>query len=214
MRVDDLRSPHQRLVGISKCVSGALWRKIPPPHPVAKEGRTPIRTAAALELLKDRHTTLGDTRSTAPGGGRNRKPRFELRRCRKYIRRPQGHTYGRGFRPRLISSSHTRQLLDPRLDHGGGDGYRSRRTIGYQRVYAHFYECDHDWGVMGGHTVRSVSVVAIIVDARQCIYDGILFYRSANDVVPSDGVNGVGGTQYFRSVQWLRHNLQRRGSTL
>lgn len=65
---------------------------------------------------------------------------------------------------------------------------------------------------MGGKAVRSASEVAIIAAARQCADDGMIFYRSPNDVVLDGGVNGVVGPHYFRFMLRVRRDpaLNRR----
>ena len=75
-----------------------------------------------------------------------------------------------------------------------------------------FYECVGDGNVLGGQAVRSGSEVAIVVSARQCISDGLIFYRSPNGVIRTEGVYGADGPQYFRFNLRVRRNpdLNRR----
>lgn len=67
---------------------------------------------------------------------------------------------------------------------------------------------------MGGHNARFGSDVAIVISDRQCVDGGIVFCRSANNVVMSEGVGGVIGAQYFRFIYRLRRDPNRRKSIL
>ena len=60
----------------------------------------------------------------------------------------------------------------------------------------------------GGRGVRTGSEVVVVVDARQCMEDHIVFYRSSNGVILSEGVHGIIGPQYIRFAQLT--DLRRR----
>ena len=58
--------------------------------------------------------------------------------------------------------------------------------------------------------VRWGSEVAIVVSARHCMGDGIVFRRAANDVIVSEGINGVIGAQYFCFIHKLHRDPAKR----
>ena len=65
---------------------------------MARDGRTPIKTARDIEQLDELHTIMGDTRLILDGGCDNRKLRFELSKDGG-IRCAYGHSAGIGARP-------------------------------------------------------------------------------------------------------------------
>jgi 2'-phosphotransferase len=40
----------------------------------------------------------------------------------------------------------------------------------------------------------------ILIDMEQCMSDGMIFYRSANNVILTEGINGVIGPKYFTEL--------------
>ena len=68
--------------------------------------------------------------------------------------------------------------------------------------------------MLGGETVRCGSDVMIVASAHQGIEDGIVFRRSANNVLLSEGINGLIGPRYFCSALLLRRDPKRRRSVL
>ena len=85
------------------------------------------------------------------------------------------------------------------------EGFSRRR-----RLHIHFYECNRHGDVMGGNSVRCGSDVAIVISARQRIDGGIVCYRSANNVVLSEGIDGIIGPQDFRFTQRRQRGPYRR----
>ena len=83
-----------------------------------------------------------------------------------------------------------------------------------QRLHVHFYECDKKGDVLNGNAVRCGSDVGIVVSARQCMDDGIVCYRSANNAILTEGINGVVGVQYFRFIHRLRRDPTRKRTAL
>ena len=61
-------------------------------------------------------------------------------------------------------------------------------------------ECGRRGVVLGGNCVRRGSEVWIVALSTHCVEDGIVFRRSTNDVILTEGVNGVLGLQYVRFV--------------
>lgn len=53
-------------------------------------------------------------------------------------------------------------------------------------------------GVISG--MRSSCNLFITIDIEKCMKDGIKFYRSANNVILSSGINGIIQYKYFKSV--------------
>ena len=58
--------------------------------------------------------------------------------------------------------------------------------------------------------VRCGSDAAIAISARRCMGDGIVFYRPTNDVILSEGIGGVIGSQYFRFIRRLHRDPERK----
>ena len=163
-----------------------------------------MRAVLNLKGMAILGATCEDIQEINAGGGDSRNLRFEIGWGRIMIRCAQGHSGGRGVRPDCIpvasdveyaihgTSQEEEQLITQ-------EGLSRRR-----RLHIHFCECDRHGNVMGDNNVRCGSDVAILISARQCVDDGIVFYRSANNVVLSEGIGGVIGPQYFRFTHRLR----------
>ncbi|KAI8614757.1 phosphotransferase KptA/Tpt1 [Chytriomyces sp. MP71] len=54
-------------------------------------------------------------------------------------------------------------------------------------------------GVISG--MRKTCEVLIFIDAQKAMFDGIRFFRSPNNVILSEGVNGVIASDYFKIVE-------------
>ena len=78
----------------------------------------------------------------------------------------------------------------------------------------HFYECGKNGNVLHVNSARCGSDVGIVASSRQRIGDGIAFYRSANDVILTEGINGVFGVQYCRFIHRLHRDPARKRTLL
>ena len=187
---------HQRLVEISKTMSGALrHRELPT---MDKQGWATLKVVCDLPRLRELRATLGDVRLIINGEGGNRKRRFELSPDGRCIRCAQGHSAKSGGRPDALPE--TKKLKY--LIHGTSiEAAKRIATDGLSkcsRLHIHFYECDQRGIALGGNVLRHDSAVGIAVLAHHCIEDGIVFRRSPNDVILTEGINGILGPQYIR----------------
>ena len=126
----------------------------------------------------------------------NHKGRFEHSRDIRsgtqqwIIRCAQGHSAGSGARPECLPIAGDSEYL------ANGTSLEAARIIAQDglsrrnRLHIHFYECDRNGHVLGGETVRAGSEVVILATAQQCVEDGIVFYKSANNVILSEGFRG------------------------
>lgn len=123
-----------------------------------------------------------------------------------FIRANQGHSAG------VASLIDTEQLLDliesptdiPKVVHGTDFNAWDRhiKTEGLKRMkrsHIHFAP-----GILGEEGVRSgmrsSAYIHVYVDAARAMADGIKFYRSSNNVILSDGIDGVVAPKYFHKV--------------
>ena len=83
-----------------------------------------------------------------------------------------------------------------------------------QRNHVHFYEFDRRGNLTSGQSVRFGSEVGIVVSARQCMGDGIVPYRSSNNAILTEGINGVVDFQYFRFLIRLRRDPKRKRTAI
>ena len=189
---------HMRLVEISKTMSGALrHRELPT---MTEEGWTTVKVVCNLPRLQELHTTMGDIRLIVNGEGDNWKRRFELSPDGRCIRCAQGHSVGSGVRPDVLPIETKLKFLIH------GTSLRAAKAIAKEglsrcsRLHVHFYECDRRGIVLGGNVLRHGAEVGIVILASHCMEDGIIFRRASNDVILTEGVDGVVGPQYIRFV--------------
>jgi len=94
---------------------------------------------------------------------------------------------------------HLESILREGLKSGGSKGETFRKDI-------HFSIRDPGQEVISG--MRQSSQIAIYVDLPRAAQDGIAFYRSANDVILSAGINGAISSKYFKSVWNIKKQEQ------
>ena len=61
----------------------------------------------------------------------------------------------------------------------------------FERIHVHFHKCTVAGHVLDGTQMRHNTQVAIVVSAAHAREEGIVFYRSSNDVILSAGANGI-----------------------
>lgn len=74
------------------------------------------------------------------------------------------------------------------------------------RAHMHFYECDTDGVVLGGDSVRIGSGVGVVFPSKRCIDDGIVSYRSANNEIRTEYIDGRLGPKYTRFICRVRRD--------
>eukprot|EP00397_Hematodinium_sp_SG-2012_P011297 GEMP01011433.1.p1 GENE.GEMP01011433.1~~GEMP01011433.1.p1 ORF type:complete len:596 (-),score=163.75 GEMP01011433.1:1343-3130(-) len=126
----------------------------------------------------------------------NSKQRFELSSCQTLIRCVQGHSMQAVKENDLLT-----QLITPppQAIHGTyGKAWLAIRAEGLramERNHIHFAE---ELCAISG--MRYNCEVAIYVDARKMMSEGMLIYRAKNGVILSSGLNGVIAPSYFTKV--------------
>lgn len=76
---------------------------------------------------------------------------------------------------------------------------KARGLSKMQRKHIHFaVGLLGEKGIISG--MRQSCDLFIYIDTEKCIKDGIKFYRSANNVILSSGINGIITYKYFKSV--------------
>lgn len=116
------------------------------------------------------------------------------------IRANQGHSMQVQVEMKLI----TDPSEIPTIIHGTfKSNWESIKSSGLKRMtrqHIHFaVGMVGENGVISG--MRKSCNLFIWVDARKCMDDGIQFYRSANNVILSPGIDGVIDFKYFESVK-------------
>ena len=89
---------------------------------------------------------------------------------------------------------------------GSAQSIASEGMSKFARLHIHFYECDQRGMALGCKTVRRGSEVGVVVLDTHCVEDGIVFGHAPNDVVLTEGINGILGHQYIRYLCDFPHN--------
>ncbi|CDS02868.1 hypothetical protein LRAMOSA00271 [Lichtheimia ramosa] len=132
----------------------------------------------------------------------NDKQRYALAQLEDgqwYIRANQGHTL----------KVDNEQLLErlttplPVVVHGTSqENWKNIKHQGLKKMQRHHVHCatglPGDSGVISG--MRKTSEVFIYIDMAKALQDGIPFYRSKNQVILTEGKNGVLSPEYFCRV--------------
>ena len=174
------------------------------------EGWAPMKSVLQLYELLELSANVDDVFKIVSGGGGNNKKRFELSGDRRLIRCAQGHSVGSGVRPNCLPVTTSVEYLV----HGTtfeaaaviAESGLSRRN----RLHIHFYECGRKGYILGNMHVRWGSEVAIAISALHCADGGIVFHRAANNVIVSEGIDGVIGAQYFCFIHKLHRGPMKR----
>jgi 2'-phosphotransferase len=67
------------------------------------------------------------------------------------------------------------------------------------RKHIHFVNDIEQDKIISGY--KKKSNVKIIIDMKKCMENGIKFYRSSNNVILSEGINGIIDSQYFIDIE-------------
>ena len=174
------------------------------------EGWTPMKTILRLGELIELSTTVDDIFRIVNGSGGNYKMRFELSVDRKFIRCAQGHSVGSGVRSNCLPVTTTLEYVVHGTTFEAAAQIVESGLSRQERLRIHFYECDRRGAIVGGMQLRRGSEVAIVLSARHCMDDGIVFHRAANNVILSEGIGGIIGTQYFCFVHKIHRDPMKR----
>ncbi|KAI9477068.1 RNA 2'-phosphotransferase, Tpt1 [Zychaea mexicana] len=141
---------------------------------------------------------------------KNDKQRFAMAEIDNVwmIRANQGHTV-KGVDQEELLERITDTL--PVVVHGTSlDSWQQIRQQGLSRMERHHIHCatglPGESGVISG--MRSTSQVYIYIDMSKAMEDGIAFFRSANNVILTEGQDGILLTKYFSKV------VDRQGKSL
>ena len=137
----------------------------------------------------------------------NEKKRLEIKFENDiiYIRAVQGHNEKTGsliqdeislepilFSTNFIYHGTKKQYLDSILQNGLNK---------MNRKHIHFVEnINKDKQISG---FKKESDVILTIDIKKCICDGIKFYKSSNNVILTEGLNGIVSSKYINSVIYL-----------
>jgi len=194
---------YDRLVPISRALAKVLRHT--GGQLMQADGYASLRDVLALKELVELEASADDVRSIIQGAGGNSKKRFDLEErgdtCR--IRAAQGHShYNTGVREDALPIAR----IEGKLLHGTTlDNARNIVKTGLSRqnrVHIHFIESEAtSWdSITATSGLRYTSEVGIIVDARKCQHDGIVFHRSSNNVVLTAGAHGILDPKYIERI--------------
>ena len=169
---------------------------------------TSLRKWIDLPYMVGRKGTLGDVYHIARGGGGgNNKFRLEIGVLyggeTEAIRASHGHSLGIGVDSDVLpvaedvcyvvhgtSLSAARSIAEHGLNRGG-------------RIHMHFLACNRNGLAEGVNQVRAGSQAIVIAAATMARGVGIQFYRSANGVIPPNGIEGVIPPMFIRAIRLL-----------
>ena len=138
--------------------------------------------------------------------GKNNKNRFEINRDISFIRCTQGHSVWSGVRPDCLPVVTNLEYV------AHGESQEAVQSIARDglsrcaRLRVHFYECGRHGRLLGNESIRSGPGALVVVSAHQCIEDGMVFYRSSNNVILTVGFGGFVEPHYFRFALRLSRN--------
>eukprot|EP01083_Nonionella_stella_P119239 356345_1 len=171
--------------------------------PVRPDGYIPVSSVVKCHSIQKLKPSLKDIQRVVADCKKQRMS-LMLENGVHFIRANQGHTI-QGVNPdellsRLISPSecvccvHGTYLPKWQMIRNGG-----MKTMG--RNHMHFAPDDKIFGperVISGF--RANCTVLIYIDVERAMHDGIIFYRSANNVILTEGIGGVMHPKYFKRV--------------
>ncbi|RCI00563.1 tRNA 2'-phosphotransferase 1 [Rhizopus azygosporus] len=190
--------PEEKVTSLSKKLSyvlrhGALKENLK----IAPDGF--VKLDDLLKLRRFKGVTYPDIQYVVD---HNDKKRFELKEEDNvyYIRATQGHSIP------VINTDELLEKLDkvttPVIHGTTMKAWESIKNDGLSkmnRIHIHFaIGLPNDPNVKSG--VRKSSEVYIFIDADKAMKDGIKFYKSRNDVILSDGIDGTIPPKYFKKA--------------
>lgn len=135
----------------------------------------------------------------------NEKKRLELEQRedgKYYLRAVQGHNAEVGS---LLDTNSAFEVIQEPFEfcaHGTEQKYIDAiRTTGLKRMsrqHIHLVSEIHEDRQVSGYKARSNAIV--VIDMKQCMRDGMIFLRSANGVILTEGFEGTIPPQYIKDV--------------
>ena len=203
---------HRRLLGISKATSAAMrHRKFPG---MDEKGWVPMQCRLSLRAMLQLGAKVHDVYDIVEGEGENAKFRFELSSDKCTIRCVQRHSVGGGVRPDCLPVAPNVQYAIHGTSLSASKRIAKEGLSRWNRLHIHFYERDKHGHIIVDQDVRCGSDAAILISDKQFRDDGIGCYRPSNNVILSEGIDGVIGAQYFRFIHRLHRDPTRRKSIL
>jgi 2'-phosphotransferase len=197
------RKPLSPAVQLSKKMSWVLRHKcFEMGLTMTPDGYVAVHELLALELFRD--VSVEEIRTVVAN---NDKQRFKLEQRQEdlFIRANQGHSIAVDANRLLTRLTPEALSALPIVIHGTStQAWESIQTQGLSRMgrtHIHFATgLPKDEGVISG--MRRQCPVHIYIDTNKCAEDGILFYRSENNVILTAGVEEKGTlpTAYFAKV--------------
>lgn len=142
--------------------------------------------------LKCNHTTLDDIKAVVET---NNKKRFDLKfeNDQYYICATQGHSIN------ISDNNLTKLQLDeiPDIFHGTYQSkLQSIKLMGLSKMNRNHIHLTNDLNY-----IRPSANLLIYIDVKKCVQDGMVFYKSKNNVYLTEGIDGVIPSEYlsFRS---------------
>ena len=120
-----------------------------------------------------------------------------------YIRANQGHSIEVHVQMEKVESPEAIPLVIHGTYTKFWDAIKQTGLNKMSRLHVHFTAGElGDGEVISG--MRATADIWIYIDAAKAMADGIVFYRSANNVILSEGINGVVPTKYFSRVRNIK----------
>ena len=171
--------------------------------PVTTGGYVKLNDILKLNLKVFTNITMNDINKIVET---NEKKRLELTNINNevYIRATQGHNKIVG---KLINNADaleeiTQDYPVQYIFHGTQKKYlKSILANGLNRMerkHIHFVENIESEKQISGF--KSISNYIICVDMKKCMGDGIKFYKSSNNVILTEGINGIMPSSYFTKL--------------
>lgn len=199
---------HADKVRISKAFSQLLRHTATeePTLEVRADGFIELSSILDLAFFRKRGVDIDFVRSMV---GSDEKNRFSLKQegGHLFIRANQGHSKDVAAQLEveciltpIISASEIPKCVHGTNEQAWEQHIRLEGLKPMSRSHIHFAP-----GILGEEGVKSgmrkTASVHIYVDTEKAMRDGIKFYRSENDVILSDGLNGVISPSYFSRIE-------------
>jgi 2'-phosphotransferase len=208
------RNTIDRTYQISKQLTKILRHKAEEHHMgIRPDGFCPLDAVISHQYLQELDCRKKDVDEIVKN---SKKQRFEIRTIddRQMIRAVQGHSM------KVIDDDQALQRLEPDSDDmpencvhgtylkyldsicsegllaGGGQGHKSRNHVHFQSFAP--------WDGRRKPGMKSDCEIAIWVDVKRAIRDGVPFFKSTNGYILSPGDNGIIDTKYFTKIQNLK----------
>ena len=169
-----------------------------------KDGFVEVIAFLNHPYLVERKTTRGDLETIAKGSGGNNKGRFEFGTLMDQrtlaIRATQGHSRGDGVEEDSLPITTDVVYLVLGTTLSAAQSVAKEGINRGERAHVHFYNCNREGGLMASTQSTRCAQVVIVVSGAHAKDEGIVLYKSSNNVALSAGANGFILPRYIRSV--------------